>query len=81
MDLTSAIKRLKQSSEPPVTGEIIPWESRDEGVRSVWRRITSPENLSTLKEWLGVDSRNEYQHWTQQAIEECEQRQSEIGNS
>jgi hypothetical protein len=75
MELTSAIGALRRARGRKSAAEIVPWSCEDPKVKVAWRKLTSPENLQGLEDWLEVARRDKKRIWTSKAIEECKNRQ------
>ncbi len=56
---------------------IFPWTCTDEEVTRLWKRITDPENLRGLEEWLFHIGPGELEFWAQRALLECRRRAEE----
>jgi hypothetical protein len=73
LDLTTALGAVRRRPNP---GEksLLPWSSSDPNVKRVWKKITAPENLDELEQWLVTTSRQQKRAWIAKAIEQCKRR-------
>ncbi|HHY84549.1 MAG TPA: hypothetical protein GYA07_03285 [Verrucomicrobia bacterium] len=73
LDLARAMDRAHSTSNRRSRAER-PWESEDESVRAIWRKITAPANELALEEWLCQCAEGRAAEWARQALKECRER-------
>jgi len=51
-----------------------PWNCDDLRVREIWQRLTHPENLLALEQWLCQVADGEWADWARKALGTCRER-------
>ena len=51
-----------------------PWDSENAHVREVWRKLTDPQNVLALEQWLYLSAEGQPAEWARQALRVCRER-------
>ena len=74
LELHSAVSLARsRNCHEPGSG-CAPWDSRDAHVREVWSKLTDPNNLLVLEQWLCQSADGQPAEWARQALRVCRER-------
>jgi len=80
LDLNKAIAQARPADLNQGLSMHPPWTSGNANVQETWRRLTDPENLLALEQWLYQSADGQTADWAFKALEVCRERKRKTGN-